>query len=331
MHSNKIRWGILGCGKIANKFAADLALVDGAELRAVASRDLQKAKTFASQHGAKLTYTSYQELATSEEVDVIYVATPHGLHHTHVMLCLQHKKAVLCEKAFALNAKQAKEMLSFAKQQDVFLMEAFWTKFLPQYQLMMKMIEVGDLGDIKMIQADFGFKAATPPPQRLYDPALGGGSLLDIGIYPVFLALSILGRPIEVQANMQAYSTGLDEQCAVSLTFENGAMASLYSTFAADTPVAAVISGTKARLHITNRFHNVTSYMELQKKNEASQVLNFHKEDGLGYQYEARHVCECLRLGLTESPVMKHSDTLLLMETLDRIRKACGIVYPADA
>jgi predicted dehydrogenase len=328
--SKKIRWGILGAGKIANKFASDLKLVADAELVAVGSRDESKASAFAGQHGIQFIFNDYESLAASPTVDAIYVATPHGFHYAHVMLCLQHKKAVLCEKAFALNFRQLKEMVAFARKQKVFLMEAFWTKFIPQYKAMMRIIRAGEIGEVKMIQADFGFKAPEPKAQRLYDPVLGGGALLDIGIYPVFLAQSILGKPIEVQAMMTPYDTGVDEQCVMTLKFANGALAVLSSTFAVETPVEAMIAGTLGRIHMRDRFHNAAGTIEWALGKDAAQPVEVEREEGFGYQHEARHVCECLRQGLTESPVMSLEDSLLLMETLDRIRKACGIQYEVD-
>jgi len=193
--STKIRWAILGCGKIARKFAADLKLVKDAELIAVGAREQSTADAFAKDFPAKYKHNSYDSLVQNPEVDVIYVATPHGLHHEHVMLCLKHKKAVLCEKAFALNSRQANEMVAFAKAQNTFLMEAFWTRFLPHYLILKKFHQEGKLGNIKYVHAEFGFIPTPPIAPRMYDPALGGGSLLDIGIYPVFFALDVLGKP----------------------------------------------------------------------------------------------------------------------------------------
>lgn len=328
--ADKIRWGILGCGKIAHKFAGDIPLTGNGVLTAVASRQADNARMFAEQYGATQVFTSYEALAMSDEVDVIYVATPHGLHYEHVLLCLKHRKAVLCEKAFALNLKQAKEMIALAKSEKIFLMEAFWTKFIPQYNKVTELIAADVIGEVKWLQADFGFKAPTPPAQRLYDPLLGGGSLLDVGIYPVFLALSLLGKPKSMQASINPYATGVDEQCVMSLVYENGALASLSSSFAVDTPVEAVIAGTKGRILWKNRFHNATGEIELVlDKNEAIQI-DVHRESGYGYQFEARHVGECLKNGLIESPIMKWEDTLMLMETLDAIRSTCGISYLVD-
>jgi predicted dehydrogenase len=326
----KINWGILGCGKIARKFASDLRLVEHAELLAVGSLNDERGKEFATTFGASRVYSTYESLVSDPEIDAIYIATPHGFHHEHTMLCLHHRKAVLCEKAFALNARHAKEMIDFARKQKVFLMEAFWTKFLPQYQEVVKIIEAGKIGEIRWIQADFGFNAGQPVPARLIDPRLGGGALLDIGIYPVFLAQSLLGKPTDIRAFMTPYPTGVDEQCIVNLKFANGAMASLSSTLAAETPVEAVIAGTKGRIQMKNRFHNATARIELALGKDDPQPVDVFLEDGFGYQFEARHVSECLRQGLVESPVMTHQDTLWQMETLDAIRKVCGIRYAVD-
>ncbi|MEX2235444.1 MAG: Gfo/Idh/MocA family oxidoreductase [Cyclobacteriaceae bacterium] len=328
--SKKIRWGILGCGKIANKFASDLKLVRDAELRAIASRSPEKLESFSKQHNPAFVFNTYEALVACEDVDVIYVATPHGFHCDNVMLCLRSGKAVLCEKAFALNLAHAREMIDFARKKKVFLMEAFWTKFLPQFDLVMGIIRSGRLGEVKFIQADFGFKAPEPRAQRLFDPALGGGSLLDIGIYPVFLAQSILGKPTQVHAFITPYESGMDEQCAMTMKFAGGALAVLSSTFAVETPVEAVIAGTLGRIVMRNRFHNAVATIEVVVDRDEPRLLEVHKETGFGYQFETRHVNECLRKGLTESPVMTHADTLMLMETLDRVRKVCGVRYPVD-
>lgn len=328
---NKIRWGILGCGKIANKFASDLKHVANGELRAIASRDPLKLQSFATEHKPMLTFNSYEALAECPEVDAIYVATPHGMHYDHVVLCLKHKKAVLCEKAFSLNLAQARTMVDFARKQHVFLMEAFWTKFLPQYVKVMEIINSGEIGEVKLIQADFGFRAPEPRAERLHDPLLGGGSLLDIGIYPVFIAQAVLGKPTQVHAFITPYESGMDEQCVMTMKFAGGALAVLSSTFAVETPVEAMIAGTEGRIVMRNRFHNAVGTVEVVTGRGEPRVIEVHREPGFGYQFETRHVNECLLKGLTESPVMTHADTLMLMETLDRIRKSCDIRYNVDA
>ena len=326
---DKIRWGILGCGKIAAKFAADLRLVKDAELYAVASRDETRGNEFAQVYGVPQVFTNYEALAMSN-VDVIYVATPHGLHYEHVMLCLYHKKAVLCEKAFALNSRQAREMVALAKSNNVFLMEAFWSKFLPQYRKVIEIINAGTIGKITWVQADFGFCASDPPAQRLYDPFLGGGSLLDVGIYPVFLAQSLLGKPEHISASIIPYDTGVDEQISMILKHRDGVLASLSASFASDTPVEAVIAGKLGRIEMRNRFHNASCQVFLAVGQEDPKEVEVYREDWYGYQFEEQHVTDCLLKNMTESPVMTHQDTLDLMETLDAIRNVCGIRYAVD-
>jgi predicted dehydrogenase len=326
-----IRWGILGCGKIARKFAADLKLVKNAELVAVAAREQSTAELFAKDFPAKFIHGSYQSLVENAEVDAIYIATPHSFHHEQALLCLNHKKAVLCEKAFAITHRQAQEMIDVARKQNAFLMEAFWTKFLPHYQKLKAMIAEGKIGTVQNVIANFGFLPTPPVAPRLYDPALGGGALLDIGVYPVFLALDLLGRPDEVEALMTASSQGTDSQCAIQFQYKNGALAQLFCTLLSNLSTGADIGGDAGRLRLTHRFHGPTTNLEFYPGTvDTREEISFEKALGAGYEYEAQHVTDCLLAGLTESPVMKHADTLLLMETLDRIREKAGIHYPAD-
>jgi len=327
----KIRWGILGCGKIARKFASDLKLVADAELIALGARGQSTAETFAKDFPAKYIHASYEALVSNPEVDVIYVATPHGLHHEHVMLCLKHKKAVLCEKAFAINYREATEMIEFAKAQNTFIMEAFWTRLLPHYIKMKELITQGKLGKIKYLNAEFGFKPVPPFPARLYDPALGGGALLDIGVYPIFLALDVLGKPDHIDAVMTPASTGVDEQCAVTFNYNNGAIAQLFCSFASNLATGADIAGDEGRIRLTHRFHGPTTVMEYYPGIlDTCELIPFEKASGFGYEYEARHVNECLKMNLIESPLLTYDLTLLLMQTLDIIRAKTGIRYPAD-
>lgn len=326
-----IRWGILGCGKIARKFASDLALVKNAELYAVAARSIETASAFATEFGATKTYSSYQELVADKDVDVIYVATPHSMHYEHVLLCLQHKKAVLCEKAFAINANQTKEMIALARSQNVFLMEAFWTRFLPHYLKLKELIREQKIGTLQYIHAEFGFKPTEPIAPRIYDLNLGGGSLLDIGVYPVFLALDVLGVPDEIFANGFFASTRADEQCAMQFRYRSGATAQLFSTFQSHLATGADIVGDRGRLRLTHRFHGPTTQLEFYPSTvDTREIIPFESAKGFGYEYEAQHVTDCLLNNLSESPIRKLDDTLLLMETLDRIREKIGLGYPAD-
>jgi predicted dehydrogenase len=315
-----IRWGILGCGKIARKFASDLQWVRDAKLVAIGAREQSTADAFAKDFPVEYKHNSYKALAENFEVDVIYIATPHALHYEHVMLCLQNKKAVLVEKAFAINYSQAKQMIDFAKSQQTFLMEAFWTRFLPHYLKVKEMVEQGKVGAIQYINAEFGFK-----------PILGGGSLLDVGVYPVFLALDILGKPDQIQASMVPAPSGVDEQCSIQFKYNNGAMANLFSSFATNLATGADIAGDQGRLRLTHRFHGPTTKLEFYPGVvDSKQTIAFEKAKGNGYEYEAQHVTDCLKKGLTESPLRTHIDTLILTQTLDQIRSMVGIRYPAD-
>ena len=327
-----VRWGILACGKIAKKFAADLKLVGDGELVAVASRDIERAKQFAAEYPAKYIFGSYQELVNCDEVDAIYVASPHSHHHEHTMLCLNHGKAVLCEKAFAINQHQAKEMIDLARSKKIFLMEALWTRFLPHYLKVREMISEGKLGELKGVLANFGFKPPEPVSPRLFEPALGGGSLLDIGIYPVFLVQSILGVPNSITAKMDPAPTGVDEQCSMVFHYKNGMTASLFSTLASNLETDADIFGTKGRIRLTNRFYEPSATIQYYPDIITSRtIIPVEKEPGWGYQHEIRHVNECLQKGLTESPVWTLDDTLNLMKTLDAVRAIMGLRYSVDS
>ena len=331
MNESKIRWGILGCGRIARKFTADLRLVADAELVAIASRNRETLELFAKDFPCKYFHNSYEDLAANKEVDVIYIATPHSHHHEHTMLCLNHDKAVLCEKAFAINSRQAIEMIRTAKEQKVFLMEALWTKFLPHYKKLQELLEQKTLGDIKSVLVNFGFKTSDKSPQRLFDPLLGGGTLLDIGIYNVFMTMSVLGKPDAIEATMTPSLTGVDEQIAVLFKYNSGAMAQLFSSFVTNLPIQAEINGTQGNITLTTRFYEPSATIQLYRQLPGEkEIIAVEKEAGFGYQYEARHVNECLKNGLVESPVMTHADSLLLMEILDSIRKKARIEYPAD-
>lgn len=329
--SKKIRWGILGAGRIAQKFASDLTLVNDATLHAIASRSKANAALFAGLYPAALQYNNYEDLAQNPDIDVIYIATPHGLHYEHTLLCLRNGKAVLCEKAFALNTRQAKAMITEAREQQLFLMEALWSKFTPPWQKMMELIRNGQLGEIKNVLINFGFIPAPPVADCIFNPSLGGGTLLDIGIYNLFYALSALGKPDHIEAAMTPAPTGVDEQCAVLLRYHNGAMAQLFSSYSTHLATEADISGNKGRIRLTHRFYTPDTTIEFYPAGADSKTLiPVERTEGFGYHHEARHVNACLHEGLTESPVMTHADTLLLMEMMDEIRKKAGIRYPAD-
>lgn len=326
--TKRYNWAILGCGKIARKFSSDLKLLPNANLYAAASRELERAQAFAAEFGFEKAYGSYEEMVTDPAIDAVYIATPHSFHHEHTMLCLNNKKAVLCEKAFAINQREAEEMIGCAKANNTFLMEAFWTMFQPSFRKAMEILSSGELGKLNMVRSDFAFKGPYDPQKRLYNIALGGGSLLDIGIYPVFAALTALGKPEVIKSMADFSQTGSEESIGMLFKYSGGEMASLFSSFASYSPVQTEYWCEKGYLVLNTRWHAPTSITIAKAGEEVRQLASMHKE-GFGYQYEAEHVMQCLDQGKIESDLMTWQLTCDIMETLDRIRKDAGIYFPA--
>ncbi len=324
-YSEKIRWGIVGTGAIAREFASDLLLVPDAELLAVGSRKQASADAFAQNWGVPRAYPSYEALAQDPDLDALYIATPHSLHRENTLLGLDNGKAILTEKPFAMNTFQAEEMFAKARENACFVMEAFWTRFLPSFQLADQLVKEGKIGKVQAVLADFGFPAPYHPESRLFDPALGGGSLLDVGLYPVFVALHFLGAPHRIEARASLTPTGVDKQLGITFSYKRGAIANLFSSLGALSPSEAHICGTEGRLVLGPDFYGGRSRVKLYRLNDFYEPEFAH--EGLGYQYEVKEVHRCLRAGLLESPLRRAEDTLLLMETLDEIRDISGIRY----
>ncbi len=323
-----MNWGILAPGHIARKFAEDLQYVAGARLAAVGSRSMDRAIAFAEEFGVAKAYGSYQELVNDPDVEIIYVASPHSEHHEHTLLCLQAGKHVLCEKAFALNTGQVREMTALAREKGLFLMEAIWSRFHPAILQTLEIVQSGQMGEIVHVQADFGFKAEYDVTKRLFNRDLAGGSLYDIGLYPLFISKLLLGVPAEIKALGTLTETGVDMNCSMALRYDSGATASLFSTFAAKTDTTCTIYGTSGQLFIQSRFHETTG-LTLYPEEAMPQSISTERL-GWGYSYEAEHVQNCIREGLTESPLLPHSFSLELMESLVEIRRQIGVVYPGD-
>lgn len=250
-----INWGIIGLGKIANKFAEDLALCENANLQAVASRSLEKAKQFATTHNSAKYYHSYQELANDENVDIVYVATPHVFHFENTMMFLKANKSVLCEKAFAINENEVNIMIEEARKRKLFLMEALWTRFIPATEKLIELINNKTIGNIESISADFGFAAEFNPDKRLFNKNLGGGSLLDIGIYPIYISLLLLGLPQIIKAKARMTKEQIDSFCEIIFQYQNGEKAMLESSFETTTPTQAIIQGSNGKILMHSRFH----------------------------------------------------------------------------
>ncbi len=321
---NKTKWGILGLGKIAGKFAKGLKEVEDAELYAVASREAEKAETFKKDHTTTKAFDSYEAMLKDEDLDVVYIATPHVFHHRQTLLCLQHKKAVLCEKPFAMNKAEVEEMIATAKKENVFLMEALWTQFLPHFKYLTKITESGEYGKIKNLKANFGFPAPFDKNKRLFNKQLGGGSLLDIGIYPIFLALSLLGKPDKISAKATIGQTSVDENCYVLFGYKNQVEAELESSIIKKLDTTAVIQFEKATVLVNTRFHEPSS-IKITTPN--SEELKEFEVTGNGYEFEAAHVQKMLSEGRKESTDMTFEKSLQLIELLDTVREKIKLEY----
>jgi predicted dehydrogenase len=322
----RYKWGILAPGKMSAKFTRGLQLLDNVELYAVGSRDINRAGRFAAEFGFKRAYGSYEELAADSEVDVIYVASPHSHHHEHTMLCLKNKKAVVVEKAFTLNSREAAEMISEAARQKVFLMEALWPPFQPLYRKTREILESGEAGKIIHLNARFGFQAPFSPADRKYNLELGGGSLLDIGIYPVIDALWFLGVPDEITSKATFSETGSEDSISIIFGYKDRRMASLYSSFRTAAGIGSDLLCENGNL-LFSRGRDMSQRLTVAmngKENIDYSLL----PDGMGYHFEAIEVMKCLDEGKLQSDIVPHSFTLDLMTTLDRIREAAGIKFP---
>jgi predicted dehydrogenase len=322
----KYKWGIMAPGKMSAKFTRGLKLLENADLYAVGSRDPGRAQSFALEYGFRKFYGSYEELATDKEVDVIYIASPHSHHLEHTLLCLKNRKAVLCEKAFALNSGEVDEMVVLSQQNKVFLMEALWPPFQPYYKKAKKILDSGELGKIIHLNGRFSFIAPYDPSDRKFNLALGGGSLLDIGIYPVIDALTFLGIPDEIKAIAAFAETGSEESVSIIFRYRDGRMANLYSSFRTNSGIGCELLCEKGNLQvIRGRDMNQKVVLELHGKEKIE--FGF-KPDAMGYHWEAEEVMRCLDDGKIESEVVPLSFSRDLIITLDRIRKAAGIVFP---
>jgi predicted dehydrogenase len=327
-----IRWGILGTGKIAKAFATALRETPDAKLVAVASRAVDSATKFGQEYGAERFHGSYQALADDPDVDVIYIGTPHPMHHENALMCLNGGKAVLVEKSFTMNRRQAEDIISLARAKNLFVMEAMWTRFMPSVVEAKRIVDSGEIGKPANVTADFGFTADVGPEHRLFAPELGGGALLDLGIYPLSMSSFFMGAVTGVKAQAEMAATGVDMQTAFTLTHEGGGVSSCACSLRSRTPTELTISGTKGFVRLHDRFHNTdtitVTLVDGASRNERTLSL---PKSGNGYTHEAQEVGRCLRAGLIESPVMPHAETLALMGTLDDIRAQIGLRYPADA
>ena len=322
-----INWGIIGAGNIAHTFSKDLNLVKNGKLVAVASRSLEKARNFADEYNAPLAFGSYEELFQCEDVDVIYIATPHMNHADLSIAAMKAGKNVLCEKPAGVNKAQVLEMVKTAKAHNVFFMEALWSRFNPTVIKVKNLIDEGAIGKVGYLHADFAFYGLDRDQNgRLLNPDLAGGSLLDIGIYPIFLSYLLLGMPKEIKAGANFHETGVEVQTSMIFKYDN-AQSILYSGLNSNSKMEAQIAGSEGAIFIHPRWHETTGYT-LEKDGDKTE--NEIGKVGKGYTYEIEEVQNCLSQGKLESELWSHQNSLDLIALLDTVRERTGIVFPFE-
>lgn len=323
-----VRWGILSTGGVARDFAEGLASAPGAELLAVASRSQEAADRFGDAYRVPRRYPSYELLARDPDVDVVYVGTPHTLHCDNTLMGLRAGKAVLCEKPFAINAGEAEEMVALARRTGLFLMEAMWNRFHPVVLEMQRLLDEGAIGEPRMLVADFGLGRAFDPASRLYDINLGGGALLDLGVYPLALASLLFGAPAGIATQAILGATGVDERAGIVLSYEGGKLAVLHTSLPEKTPSDATLFGEDGTLRLHGPIFR-PSALTLARPGEEDRRIQ-PAVVGNAYNYEAEEVMRCLRQGVLESPSMPLDESLAIMRTMDALRETWGLRYPGE-
>ena len=321
-----LRWGILGLGKIANKFCKDLLLVEGNIIQAVGSRTQAKADEFAKTYSAKNVHGSYDALIADPEVDIIYIATPHNSHLEYALRALNAGKHVLCEKPLAVNAMQVKQMVACAQQNKRFLMEALWSRFNPSIREIKNKIDSGDIGEINYVNADFTYNRNDSDESRMLSSALAGGSLMDMGVYPVFLAYLIMGVPTKILASSTLHTTGVDLQTAAVFQYPSG-VAQIMSGFISESDMVAKIYGTEGKIFIDRVWHEPDRYT-IEQKGKRTEFEQLRK--GKGFTYEIEECFRCIQAGKLESDLWSHQDSLNLITITDEIRRQSGVQYPFE-
>ncbi|MBN1577258.1 MAG: Gfo/Idh/MocA family oxidoreductase [Chitinispirillaceae bacterium] len=321
-------WGILGAGGVAGKFVNDLKLLPNANPYAVGSKSAERAATFAASHGIKKSYGSYEALASDPAVDIVYIATRHNGHYPASLLCLSNGKPVLCEKPVAVNRLQFERMAGLAKEKRLFFMEALWTRFIPSFLRCREIVAGGNIGEVRLIESDFCLNAPVYPDGRLYNPRFGGGSLLDIGLYPVFLALEIGSEIVDVKALAALDRGGIDTSCSMLMAHAGGELSILFSSITTSGRIESVIHGSRGMVRLNRMWHTPTS-IDLMPDHAPPEHITFD-EPGGGYQYEAAEVMKCLDAGRKESALWPWEKSRQLITLLDRVREIAGIAYPAE-
>ena len=323
-----VNWALVGTGNIVRKFIIGLRHAEGAVVRTVVSRTQEKAEAFAEEYGIPDFISSYDSVINNPDIDIVYIGTPHTSHMEYAMRALEKGKAVLCEKPMTVSRKDAEKVIECAKAHNTFFMEAVWTRFLPAMVKVREWLSDGLIGDVKLVEADFGFRAPFIPEWRLFNRELGGGSLLDVGIYPVTVSQMVYGRkPERITSSMFLGKTGVDEMTNMILDYGNGSSAVLNSCVNSNLDTVCRIYGTKGKIVIPDfvyaRSAELTVYNEFTQVSSPDFISN-------GYNYEAEEVMKCVKQGLIESPVMPHSDSLCVLDIMDSVRHSGGLYYSGE-
>ncbi|MGX1930406.1 Gfo/Idh/MocA family protein [Flagellimonas sp. 2504JD4-2] len=325
---SKIKWGIIGPGNIARKFASDLKLVDGASIMAVASRNLERAQSFANEYGIANVYDNYDALFASDTLDIVYIATPHNFHKNLAIRAMEHGKHVLCEKPLGINRSEVEEIIEVAKKHKVFMMEGLWSRFNPSIKKLKTLVDSREIGDVSYVYADFAFYGLDRDEKsRVLNLDLASGSLLDIGIYPIFLAYLILGMPKEIQASSNFHQNGTEIQTSMIFEYPN-AQAVLYSGLTSDSKMEAKISGSNGEIIVPPRWHEADGYTLVKQKEPQEVEL---PREGNGFVHEILEVHECLENNRLESSLWTHQNSLDLVELMDTVRRKTGIRFPFES
>lgn len=322
-NNNRINWGIIGLGNIANQFAADLVLIEEANLVAVASRSIEKARDFANQYNCQKAYDSYEALFADDEVDIVYIATPHDSHAELSIRALENDKHVLCEKPMALSYNDAVRMIEASKKHNKFFMEAFWTRFIPSVKEVLEKVNQGIIGDVNYVKADFNFYADEAAGGRLFDKKLGGGALYDIGVYPLFLSYIMLGIPKEIIAKSIYSKNGIDLQTSMILSYEKG-QAILNASINSESDMKAVIGGTQGHIQLNAPWYVADGYLIVKDNQEEKfNIPNL----GKGYAHEAIECHKCIRNNQIESEFWSHQNSLDLSKIVEDIKIQIGLPF----
>jgi predicted dehydrogenase len=325
-----IKWGILGTGRISRAFAEGLKCTSNGSLHGVASRTKTNADLFGEEWEVPRAFENYQALAESDEIDAVYIATPHTQHAENSILCMKNGKSVLCEKPFAVNSAQVEKMMAQAKESNVLLMEGMWSRFPPLMYKLREILSSGQIGEIRTLQADFGFSPPSRDPKgRLFNLELAGGSLLDIGIYPISLASMVMGRPDSFVSDWHCGPTGVDEQASLVFKYKNGSMALLHSSLESETRQEAFISGTEGNILIHKQCWKPQKMTVDFLRSGKTDVIEMPFV-GNGFNYEAEAFGELMLSGKKESPIMPLNESLEIIKLMDEIRSSWGLKYPGE-